>query len=423
MAVVDKLMINDFIKKGDLNDMPQIIYNLKKDLYKCTSVKTNKWYQFLNNHWIRLNASQIISVIINEFYEEYVHYITQCSERMFTENCQYEREILNINLLDTKMKIKKIKKPSFNKYLLSSCSHLLYDDSFEKKLDTDPYLIGFENGVYDLSKKQFRRGVLNDFISQSTGYDYPSDTTQTDTNQTQLTDIIKQTELFLKEILDDDIRDYVLSNIAAYLEGIVRKELIMILIGNDWKKNRLIELIIATFGDYFDVLPIQHNTDSEQLYKKHKKRFILIKSQQPTLHTDSMLDLVNGGVIVANIYSDTIMYKPQFKILYTFNTITTVDEPNPGLYRRLRIINQSNQSNDVPISTLIDELITNDPNELIALRQGFVWLLINKYYPMYVNCEITETPSRIVQQCRDLQYRSLQSKDLQYTDLQFKDLQ
>ena len=39
-------------------------------------------------------------------------------------------------------------------------------------LDNNPNLIGFENGVYDLSVGKFRKGCKEDFISLSSGYDY-----------------------------------------------------------------------------------------------------------------------------------------------------------------------------------------------------------------------------------------------------------
>jgi hypothetical protein len=49
---------------------------------------------------------------------------------------------------------------------------VFFDQEFEKKLDADQNLLGFTNGVYDLSQHRFRDGRPEDYISLSFGYDY-----------------------------------------------------------------------------------------------------------------------------------------------------------------------------------------------------------------------------------------------------------
>ena len=38
--------------------------------------------------------------------------------------------------------------------------------------DNNPFLLGFNNGVYDLMHGEFRSYKYNDYITLSTGYDY-----------------------------------------------------------------------------------------------------------------------------------------------------------------------------------------------------------------------------------------------------------
>ena len=44
------------------------------------------------------------------------------------------------------------------------------NNEFEDKLDSDPYLLGFENGVFDLNELKFRLPTLNEYVSMSCEY-------------------------------------------------------------------------------------------------------------------------------------------------------------------------------------------------------------------------------------------------------------
>ena len=51
-------------------------------------------------------------------------------------------------------------------------ANLYHEEGFSGKLDQAEDLLCFENGVYDLSRGQFRSGVPEDKLSISTGYDF-----------------------------------------------------------------------------------------------------------------------------------------------------------------------------------------------------------------------------------------------------------
>ena len=66
----------------------------------------------------------------------------------------------------------KLKTSSFKDNIVKECKELFHDKYFQGKLDTREYLIGFENGVYDLELLQFREGRPEDYISLNTGIEY-----------------------------------------------------------------------------------------------------------------------------------------------------------------------------------------------------------------------------------------------------------
>ena len=56
----------------------------------------------------------------------------------------------------------------------------LKEEGFHEKVDANLDVIGFKNGVYDLSNEQFRSFHIDDIVTMSTGYDYVSGENEND---------------------------------------------------------------------------------------------------------------------------------------------------------------------------------------------------------------------------------------------------
>jgi phage/plasmid-associated DNA primase len=55
-------------------------------------------------------------------------------------------------------------------HIMKEAKELFWDQSLIEKLDTNPYLLCFNNGVIDFKEKIFRRGYPEDYISKTTNY-------------------------------------------------------------------------------------------------------------------------------------------------------------------------------------------------------------------------------------------------------------
>lgn len=59
-----------------------------------------------------------------------------------------------------------------NGVVVHNCAEVFYNPVFKDKLDADPYLIAFKNGVYDLKLNLFRPGRPEDFLSKNMPINY-----------------------------------------------------------------------------------------------------------------------------------------------------------------------------------------------------------------------------------------------------------
>jgi hypothetical protein len=91
--------------------------------------------------------------------------------------------------------------------IIEEAKAVFFDKEFDTKLDSNVHLIGFNNGVYDLTSGKFRDGTHDDYISLSTQNDYRTFSN----NMPHIKEILG----FFNQILPNDINQLQL-NISNY---------------------------------------------------------------------------------------------------------------------------------------------------------------------------------------------------------------
>lgn len=138
------------------------------------------WYQFLNHHWEAIeNGFELRSKISNDLVAFYKSY----RDDMFVEmKGRDEDELLQMKKKEGELTrlIGCLKTTQFKQNIMRECQEVFHQRDFEKKLNTNRYLIGFRNGVYDLEQNYFRVGLPTDYISTQMPIEYhefePTDT-------------------------------------------------------------------------------------------------------------------------------------------------------------------------------------------------------------------------------------------------------
>ena len=385
---------------GSHNDISRVMYEMFKDEF-IYGVSKN-WYQYKSHRWHRIrDGVPLKQKISNQLLNEYLRYSNKLSNKIQTLSDDDPIKQIELSKFEMTQKVVgKLKQNSFKKSLMDECIEMFYNEEIEQKLDTNMYLIGFENGVYDLNNDLFREGIPDDFLSFSTGINYEEFNEEDE--------VVKQVKLFLSQIIPvDATREYVLTLMSSFLDGKISEEKFPIWTGSGGNgKSKFIELFCKAFGDYTSVLPTslitQKRGRSEQcnpiLVQTKGKRFCYF--QEPDtgdkINVGLMKELTGGDKIKARgLYVDAIEFKPQFKLVLACNDLPDMGNGNDdGVWRRVRVVRFTSKFRDGPDP--------KDPNQFPIdhnlsekfdyWMEPFMYILL-QYYKHYKKEGLYEPPA------------------------------
>ena len=370
------------------HDIAKVIYQMFKHDFVCSSSKRKNWFQFTNNRWVELDdCVELKRKISNDVVDEYLKLSSEVAEKAYKLDGDDPNKEIEMDRVKKLSNIAlQLRKCTFKKNVLEECMELFYVPKFEEKLDNNVNLIGFENGVYDLETGEFRNGLPEDYIKNSTGINYEEYDMDDET--------IIEIDTFLSQILPiPKVKDYLQMLLSSFLSGKTGEEKFHIWTGSGGNgKSKLIELFELSFGDYCCTLPItlltQQRARAEScnpsLAKTKGKRFACLQEPDPNeeIKVGQMKELTGGDTITARgMYKEPIEFKPQFKLVLTCNDLPSIPAQDRGTWRRIRVVefiskfmdspNPNNQY-EFPIDTELSEKLREWP-------EGFMYMLLETY--------------------------------------------
>lgn len=200
------------IDSGTHDDVANVVKEMYQHMYKCVNISKNVWYEFQGSRWVNIDSAYTLKErISNEISKDFFSVFSmQCNEASANDSINHDNNIKKAkNVFKT---YEKLKTTPFIKNVVEQCTHKMYDKKFEEKLNTNPHLVGFENGVYDLKNMCFRKGSPDDMVSMSVGYKY--------IEYSESDQEIKEIEKYFRQVQqEDDMREYVLRLTASFLDG------------------------------------------------------------------------------------------------------------------------------------------------------------------------------------------------------------
>jgi len=331
-------------KKIDSNNLDElnIVYTkvYKKEIWYEYKEEQHKWVidETGEGYCVRRKLPYEICNIVKD-------YIKNLKEKQDTDNeilkevCSYYIKTLEKyeeNLKDS------AKQSSMTTQAKINCFYLP-TDKFTKKLNQNPFLIHFNNGVYDLKELKFRKGRRDDLLTYSTNINY--------IEYEQDSYEIKLIEKFIFSILPEkDVRDYTLTILSSCLSGDTSNEKFHVFIGGGGNgKSKLLDLVKAILGDYSWIINVQAITGKRtnsasadpELACTEGKRMILFQENETdeSINTSKMKEWTGGDEIVARaLYENSKVIKPQFKCFMTSNNTPSFSSNDDGVWRRARMI-------------------------------------------------------------------------------------
>jgi len=336
---------------GTHNDLANVLYEKYECEFVCASVSQRIWYQFVDHIWEKTEEGnnlrmKISNELVNE-YEKILHTIVQQTQ---DDDTRKKRSNSAMKL------IKNLKSAPFKNHVMKEASEIFYKPNFAKKLNTNPYLIAFSNGVYDIKNHIFRDGIPTDLISlkMNIGYydKYTDDCPE-----------IKEIELFFEKIFPDiELREYFLDSVADIFIGGNFNKIVQIWTGEGDNGKSITQMIFEQMlGPYNVKLPtsliVGKRTQSsaacpELVRAGNGVRLAML--QEP-----DKKDLINIGIMKELSGNDTFfargLYKegqeitPMFKLILICNEPPKLPHSDKATWNRIKLIPfESTFTNDAP---------------------------------------------------------------------------
>lgn len=335
------------------HDMAEYIleYFKKSNIIFISSDEHNNiytFYYFNGTRWI-LNTNELYTMIENKIPEKLEREITRFQKKLIeyvpcddnNKNKIATREIKKI-IRKIQTFVNKIKGANGIYKLIGTIGKITYDKKINEKLNMNPTLLGFEDGIYDLKEKKFRKGVPGDYVSFSVGYNFPKE-------KGKYYDSINT---FLKEIYSvEDIRKYMLKRYAQSLSGNVGDNTIHTHVGEGSNgKSILCILLKATFGEYYyaaspELITMKASSANSPNPEKSQLIGIRLCAVQEPEKLDGpvrsgTVKAMSGDTLTGRKCNSNDMIKAKSMIhLHIFcNKMLNIDGTDGGLKRRIRVI-------------------------------------------------------------------------------------
>lgn len=406
---------------GD-TDIAKVLYEVYKHRFVCVSIKSNDWYEYKNHRWHKVDSGttlrRAISEQLRDLYNQksggsmggIIDSGVETKENLEDLNKRRSMRVLSIatRLSDSNGKDR----------IMKEAKELFYDDTFLNKMDTNPYLLCFKNGVIDFKEKIFRKGHPEDNISMCTNIDYvPLDSKAHQKIMDEINDFMN------KLFPEKELCEYMWDHLASTLIGTSTNQTFNMYIGIGQNgKSVLVNLMEMVLGDYKGDVPLTLVTEKRGKVGGLTPEIVELKGiRYAVMQEPSKGDKINEGIMKAltsgkdrlqgraPYMPQTITFLPQFKLVVTCNVFMEIKSNDHGTWRRIRAVpfkslftkNPAAGDKEKPFQFLLDEYIDE---KFDSWKEVFAAMLVDRAFRtngMVKDCSIVMEKSNEYRQSQD----------------------
>ena len=330
--------------------------------FVCSSISYKSWYQYENHKWKRSDEGvglrkKISDDIVKMYYslhsEINQHYNRACESQNKGDMAKYQQETTEVRKM-----MNNLKSAPYKNNVMKESMEVFYDESFNQKLDSNPYVIGFKNGVYDLKANQFRDGKQEDYISMEMGVDYDKNMTSSDASVIEVYDFLE------KVFPDKSIREYFLDTTSDVFVGGNSNKIFHVWSGEGDNAKSVTQLLLERMlGDYSVKLPTSLIVGKRTQASAACPELVRAGNgvRWAVLQEPDKKDILNIGILKELSGNDTFfargLYKegseitPMFKLVLICNDPPQVPYSDKATWDRIRVLPfESTFCNDAPAS-------------------------------------------------------------------------
>jgi P4 family phage/plasmid primase-like protien len=415
-----RFKLEQSIKSPSHFDIAIVVHDMFKHQFVCTNPKNKKWYRFSSHRWEGSEHGYCIrSVLSKEVASEYLRFAIECNQKIMQLNAnEHDSDSGNdsiVKALEDKVKSANkiascLKTTSFKDNVVKECSELFLDTSFMNKLDSNLMIIGVQNGVLDLEKKEFRDGRPDDYISLQTKVNY----IEHDMSDMDFKAKVDFAMNFFKQIIpNDNVRKYLLLRFASCLTG-HDDEKFPILTGSGGNgKTIMLEFLQEVFGEYACAVSTTIFTQKSgsssgatpEIARIRGKRLVSAEETEEgtTINVAKMKELTGGNKITTRkLFEDIEEFKPQAHWFLVCNNLPKITSDDGGTWRRVRTIDFPSCFVEDPKDPMYDGnpyVFQRDEHigeKLYECREAFFSHLYNVYYMEYKKLGCIKEPTEVM---------------------------
>lgn len=351
----------------------------KEKLVHCEDV-AKPWYLF-DYGWKNVDDSAVKQLLRSDDFLEYFVKV----QKAIKENASITNSEAKVKQISSVLT--KLETDGFQSSVLHQCESMLKKTKFLQKLNKDRSVLGFDNGLYDLTEGIFRPYSTDDLVTLSVGYDYDEMLMYHDENA------IQEINRFMFSVFPDpETCKYVIKFLASCLAGYTDDQLFHFGFGSGSNgKGVLIKLVMDTLGDYAGTLAASFLTgttpDADSptpaLTNIVGKRFVAISETVEGAKINEQLFKSMCGqdkLIYRPMRQEAREFEPDFKLFMVCNDLPEF-KSDFAMQRRVRVIPFKSSFKDTPDKSKGEKKIDKSLNNKVnGWKYAFMGLLLQGYH-------------------------------------------